>query len=298
MKSAPIRHAAEYAAFLLVKGCVRALPHPAARALGSSFGSLAHALDGRHHRVALRNLELAFPERDQAWRRATARDCFRHFGATLFDTLSGQRFDAVELCRRLTLEGWEHWHTAKDAGRGVLVMGAHLGNWEAVSPALALYAGDLHILGRPADNPWLDREVRRVRERFGNRTISKHGAARPMLRALHSHHNVALLIDQRVRAEEGVRVPFFGRDAATSPVLARLSLRTGAPVVPVFGFPEARGGWRVKLHPPIWPTGSGEEAVLDLTASYLGAVEREVRERPEQWLWLHDRWRENGRTAS
>ena len=292
MKSAPLRHALEYAAFLLVKGAVRLLPHAAARPLGGAFGGFAHAVDARHRRVALRNLEVAFPERDEAWRRTTARACFRHFGGTLFDVLSGQRFDAVQFCRRLTLEGWEHWHAAQDAGRGVLVMGAHLGNWEVVSPTLALYAGNLHILGRPADNPWLDREVRRVRERFGNRTIDKRGAARPMLRALHEHDHVALLIDQRVRAEEGVRVPFFGRPALTSPVLARLSLRTGAPVVPVFGFPEPGGAWRVKLHPPIVPSGSGEGAVLALTARYLAAVEREARERPEQWLWLHDRWRE------
>jgi KDO2-lipid IV(A) lauroyltransferase len=293
MKNAPVLHAAEYGFYLMVKGILRALPHRASRAVGRGIGAVGWMLDARHRRVALRNLELALPEISTAERRQLAGACFRHFGAVFCDTVSAGRFDAVELCRRWTLEGWEHLDAAEARGRGVLVMSAHLGHWEIAALPVGLYRGDFHVVGRPADNPWLSRELERSRERFGNRALDKRGAARAMLRVLHACGRLGILIDQRVRRDDGILVPFFGREAVTTPVLARLSLRTGAPVVPIFGFMEKGGGWRIAFREPIVPDGArdDEAAVLDLTTRYLGVVETEIRRRPAEWLWLHDRWR-------
>ncbi len=296
MKNAPALHAVEYAAYLAFKAVVRGLPHRAARPLGRTLGLLGWAVDGRHRRVAERNLAIAFPDLPRAERRRLARRCFGHFGAVFCDTVSAARFDAVELCARWTIEGWEHVDEAESRGRGVLIMSAHLGHWEIAAQPVGLYRGEFHVVGRPADNPWLSRELERTRERFGNRALDKHGAARAMLRVLHERGRLGILIDQRVRLQEGIRVPFFGRDAVTTPVLAKLSLRTGAPVVPIFGFMEPGGRWRIAFREPIAPepgdAAGDDAAVAALTARYLAAVEREIRPRPAEWLWLHDRWKE------
>ena len=294
MKNRPFRHRVEYGAYLTLKGFLRALPHPATRAVGRALGSLAHGIDRRHREVALRNMGLALPEIPEAERRRLVRECFRHFGAALCDAISSTRFDAVEICRRFTLEGWEHVEEAERQGRGVFMLTAHLGLWELVPPIVGLYRGPIDIVVRPADNPWLDRELRSLRERFGNGVVPKRGAARRMLETIRAGGRVGLLIDQRVQEREGIAVPFFGRPALTSSILARVSLRTGAPVVPMTAYPEPEGRYRVVVRPPIFPPESedDDEAVAALTRRYLEVAEEDIRAHPEMWLWMHRRWDE------
>lgn len=294
MKNLPVRHRIEYGLYLALKGFLRALPHEAARSVGRAVGSLAHALDRRHREVARRNLERVMPEIPPAERRRLVRSCFRHFGAALCDAISSTRFDAVEICRHFTLEGWENVEAAERRDRGIFVLSAHVGFWELVPPIVGLYRGPMSIVMRPADNPYLDRELRTLRERFGNVTIPKRGAARRMLETLRERGRVGILIDQRVQPKEGIEVPFFGHPALTSPVLARLSLRTGAAVVPVAVFPEPDGRYRFVARPAILPPEGArddEEAVAALTRRYLEAAEADIRAHPEMWLWMHRRWK-------
>ncbi len=266
------------------------------------MGSLGHLLDRRHREVALRNIELALPEIGPAERRRLVRECFRHFGAALCDAISSTRFDAVEICRHFTLEGWEHLEAAEARGKGIFVLSAHIGLWELVPPIIGLYRGPMSIVVRPADNPWLDRELLSLRGRFGNETMPKRGAARRMIETLRGGGRVGILIDQRVQEREGIQVPFFGHPARTSPILARLSLRTGAAVVPVAAFPEPKGRYRFVARPAILPpapedTGKDdEETVAALTRRYLEAAEEDIRAHPAMWLWMHRRWdsRRNG----
>lgn len=303
MKQAPLLHRLELAAYVTVRAAIHRLPHSAVRRCGGWMGALAYRLDRRHRRVTLDNLELAFPEMDAGERRRLAGRCFRHFGAALFDTVSAQRFDLVEMCRRITLEGWENVEAARRqaAPRGLFAMTAHLGLWEMAAHVFGTYGGRLHVVGRPLDNPWLDRELERHRRRFGNELLSKRGSLRGMIRAIEAGENVALLIDQRVMPHEGIEVPFFGHPAVTSPVLARLSLRFGVPVVPAYSVPAPRGRYQVWFEPAIHPQeaagaggsggGDGDDAVRALTARYMEAMEARIRQRPEQWLWLHRRWK-------
>lgn len=297
MKNRPVRHCVEYAVYRSLKAFLRLLSHPAARAFGRALGSLAHRLDRRHREVALRNMELALPGIGPGERRRLVRGCFRHFGAALCDAISSTRFDAVGICRHFTLEGWENLEAAERRGKGIFVLSAHVGFWELVPPIIGLYRGPMSIVVRPADNPWLDRELRGLRERFGNSTVPKRGAARRMLETLRGGGRVGILIDQRVQEREGIRVPFFGRPALTSPVLARLSLRTGAAVVPVAVFPEPAGRYRFVARPAILPpegSGDEEEAVAALTRRYLESAEEDIRAHPEMWLWMHRRWDRTG----
>lgn len=298
MKDAPLRHRLEHLLYLTVRAPVRRLSHAAARRSGRALGDLAWLADRRHRAIALDNLALAFPDRPAAERRAVARACFRHFGSALTDTLSATRFDLEELCRRTTLDGWDRFEAARAAAapRGVLLISAHLGLWEHAAHAVGTYAGPLHGVGRPLDNPWLDRELDAHRRRFGNRLVPKRRAARGILRALEAGQHAALLMDQRVpRADGGVEIPFFGRPALTTPLVARLSLRLGVPAVPTFGLPEPDGRYRIVFRDPIPPGAvegaTGDEAILALTRLYLEALESEIRRAPELWLWLHRRWR-------
>ena len=294
MKDAPVRHRVEHVLYLMVKGFLRALPHAGARSFGRGIGWVAWALDGRHRRVAAGNIAMALPGTGEAERRRLVRDCFRHFGSALCDAISSTRFDPVEICRRFTLEGWENLEAADRRGRGVFILSAHAGFWELVPPVVALYRGPMSIVVRPADNPHLDRELRALRERFGNEVVPKRGAARRMLERLRAGGRVGILIDQRVQPKEGIAVPFFGHPAQTSPILARLSLRTGAAVVPVAAFPEPQGRYRLVARPAILPpegAGDDEATVAALTRRYLEAAEEDISAHPDQWLWMHRRWR-------
>lgn len=294
MKNRPLRHRLEYGFYLVFKGLLRALPHPATRALGRRLGGFAHWIDGRHRQIALGNMALALPEIGEAERRRLVKECFRHFGGALFDAISSGRFGAAGLCHRFTLEGWEHVEEAERLGRGLFLLTAHLGLWELSPPLIALTRGPMSFVVRPADNPWLDRELRALRERFGNTVVPKRGAVRRMLEVIRARGRMGILIDQRVQEREGIAVPFFGRPALTSPVLARMSLRTGAPVVPLSVYPEPGGRYRVVVRPAILPPAgeSGDEAVLALTRRYLETAEEDIRARPELWLWMHRRWDE------
>lgn len=295
MKNAPLRHAVEFAAFALFQGIVRALPHPASRALGGALGGFAGQLDRRRVRIADENLAAAFPALVAGERRRITRHCFRHFGASFCDALSSLRFDGEALLARLELVGWENFERAAElghrdgGGKGTIVLGSHFGNWEVVPAAIALTVGPMSSVGRRADNPHFDRVIQRLRTRYGNRALDKRGAVREMFRLLERGGRLGLLIDQRVRAEEAIDVPFFGRPALTSPIVARLSQRTGAAVVPVFGEELPGGRYRVEALAPMLPQKGDDDVAL--SRRYLAILEDRVRERPEQWLWLHNRWK-------
>jgi len=293
MKDRPVRHRIEHGLYLVLKGFLRALPHAATRVFGSALGRLGHAVDGRHRQIARRNMDLALPGLDAAERDRLVRECFRHFGAALCDAVSSTRFDAVEICRRFTLENWEHIEAAESLGKGTFLLTAHIGFWELAPAIIGLYRGPIRIVVRPADNPWLNRELESLRDRFSNSSLPKRGAARGMMEAIRRRGRVGILIDQRVQAKEGIEVPFFGHPALTSPILARMSLRTGAPVVPVAVYPEPGGRYRLVARPPILPPAGGKDEegrVADLTRRYLEAAEADIRAHPEMWLWMHRRW--------
>ncbi len=293
MRQAPVRHALEYGLFLPFVGWLWALPHAGSRRFGAMLGAVAHAVDAGHRRVALENLAHAFPELPTVERRRIARRCFVHFGAAFADAVSARRFGLVELCRRVTMVGLEHLVAAEAGGRGVILITAHYGVWEILPLAIAQARGPVVAVGRPADNPHFDRVVRELRNRFGNRMVDKRGAVREMFRVLRDGGRLGLLIDQRVRAEEAVDVPFFGRPALTSPIVGRLAERTGVPVVPVFGEPLAGGRYRVEFLPALERPGpdSAEAVAQALTRSAVETCERIIRRAPERWLWLHERWK-------
>lgn len=293
MKNAPLRHRLEYGLYRGVTFLLQTLPQGGARRLGRGLGGLAWLLLRSRRRVALANVALALPALPANEQRSIARQSFANLGASLTDTLWANRLDLPQLCRRLSFEGWEHLAAARRREGGFFVLSAHLGQWEIAAYVAGVYCGPLHVVGRPLDNPYLDRDLTALRSRFGNLGIPKRGAARGMLKALLAGGVVGILIDQRVRAAEGIELPFFGHPSPTSPLLARLSLRTQAPVVPIFCYPEPGGRYHFVARPAIEPPAGveGEEAIAELSRRYLAATEEEIRQRPEQWMWMHRRWK-------
>lgn len=284
----------------LYRGAVRALgllPRAAAAALGGSTARAYVRLSARRRRLLSENLRRAFPEKPPEEIARIARDSVRAFGATLVDFLAIAGSDEAQVRRRVSITGLEHYDRARALGRGLLLMSAHLGGWELGAILGGILGRSVVPLVRPLDNPLLEDELERLRTRFGNRLIRKRAAAKEILKALRANEGVAILIDQNVVADEAVFVPFFGRLAATSPAIALFQQKTGAPVVPVFVWPEPGGRYRVELEPPILaeeyfvPGVDREDAVRRATARYTAVTEAAIRRDPAAWLWMHDRWR-------
>ena len=283
----------ERALFKLLKTAFALLPRRLCLALGRLAGSILFRLDGRHRRLALRNLETAFgTEKTPEERLAIARASFRHFGAVTADILKLCHLSTARTQALLEVEGEEYLTGALAAGRGALIVTGHLGNWEVGAAAISR-VGKLNVIARRLDNSALEKELLGLRRRLGATVIYKKEAGRRVLEALRAGEIVAILIDQNVLRREGVFVDFFGRPASTTPGLAAFHLRTGTPVVPSFCRPAAGGTYRVVIHPPLDLPAAGplEANVLNITQILTKIIETEIRRTPELWLWFHDRWR-------
>lgn len=295
MKNAPLLHRLEYGAYVPFRWLVGVMPDTLSRALGRALGSLFFTAAGSRRRTALANLEIAFPDLDAVTRRRIARQSFRGFGEALLSTLASSKLDGDDFERRWVIEGWENFERVAERGKGLILLSAHIGTWEIAAYPAPLRGYPTHAIGRPPDNPYLLEEMVSMRCRFGNQMIAKKGAARAMLRRLREGGVVGILIDQRAKVNEGELLPFFGRPARTSTLVARMSRKTGAAVVPVFSWRLDDGRWLVRYGEPVEPESVAgeceEQAVMSLTQRYLDLTEAVIREQPERWLWMHDRWR-------
>ncbi len=270
------------------------LPLGMALFLGSRLGRSGYYLGGRLGRTGLRNLELAFPELDQQERRRLLRGCFENLGRLLGVFSQFATPDARTLQSMIDCEGLEHIEAARASGRGVILFTGHVGAWELSSFALSLFGYPLSFLVRRIDNPKIEALVDARRERLGNRTIDKRSAAREMLQIMHEGGTLGILVDLNTLDREGIFVDFFGVPASTTFMLAKLALRTEAAVLPVFApWDPKRRRFLLKIDEPLSVERSGddEEDVRRLTQLCTGVVEKFVRRYPDQWLWIHRRWK-------
>jgi KDO2-lipid IV(A) lauroyltransferase len=283
-----VRNALEYCAVIAAAGSLRFLPLPLARRLAQAYaGALDLALP-RLRRVALRNLEMAFPEKDAAWRRAVADGVFRSIGRVLLALARFPSIHSGNVSGWIGYEGLEHYEEAKRRGKGVLFATAHLGNWELSAFAHALMAEPMNVVVRPLDNPLIDRWVERRRALAGNRVIGKKDFARGILAALKHNEAVGILIDQNAAAEGGAFVDFFGVPACAGTGFAKIAAHSGAAVIPGFAlWREAQRRYVLRFCPPVRMTGDAEAD----TAALQRVLEGVIRECPDQWLWIHRRWK-------
>ena len=268
-------------------GTLRFTPRELSERLGRSYATLLDRLIPRLRRAGLANLERALPHLTAEERARTIDGVFASIGRTL---VAFSRFPAItreNVGQWIRYEGWEHLEHAHARGKGVLFATAHLGNWELSAFAHALLARPMHVLVRPLDNPLLEAFVERRRALSGNTILAKKDFLRPVLKALARNEAVGILVDHNVLSQ-GVFVDFFGIPASTSPAFARLAAHSGAAVVPGFALWSAEEQkYVLRFHPEIPITG---DIRLD-TAAVQRAVEDAVRTHPEQWLWIHRRWK-------
>ena len=287
------RHRLEYAAVTTVVAVVRVLPMRAVLAAGALLGLAFHAVDGGHRRLAVRNLESAFPVRTVAERRAIARHMFEHFGRLLMVLLKFSTMSPQRMLDRVEFEGEERVVAAHALNRGVLLFTGHFGFWEINALVHGLTLNPIAVLARPLDNPLLHDLLESVRRSTGNSVIYRRGAIRRVLRALEANQAVAVLIDQHIQTADAVYVDFFNRPAATTSALAALALRTGAPVVPVFALPLPGGRFRMVYEHPVEPPPADDpDAIREFTQRCTDVLEMYVRRHPQLWLWMHRRWRD------
>ena len=270
------------------------LPLVLSRAIGPMLSGAALGLMSAARGRIRGHLEIAFPELDESQRAKIMRGCSRHFGLMLAEVAHLWRASPERVAAFCEIEGLEHMGRALESGRGVMFVTAHCGNWELLSARLPVAGIPLITAVRQLDDPRLDRLVTSSRERFGTEVVPRGPAAgRQMVRSL-SHNKVCgLLIDQDIRDVPGVFVPFFGRPAWTPSGAATLAIRMRCPMIPGFIHRRPDGSHKAEIHAPleIPEGGTLDEQTLELTASATAAIEQQIRSHPDQWVWMHRRWR-------
>jgi KDO2-lipid IV(A) lauroyltransferase len=270
------------------------LPRAVARALAAAGARVLLLVLPKLRKTAEFNLRLAFPDWPESKRREVKRNMVRYLGwmAAEFARLPQYTIENIE--QFVVLDGHENFLEGQRRGKGVVYLTGHIGAWELSSFAHALYGFPLNYMARPLDNKPLDALVNRYRGLSGNTPIFKNDAARGMLRILRNAGTVGILADQNTMPQEGVFVDFFGTPACTTTGIARVALHTNAAVVPGFAYwDENIRKYRLRFEPPVelTRTGDAERDIVENTQRFAKVIEGIIREHPEQWVWIHARWK-------
>ena len=266
-----------------------------AMALDRIIGTLVYLVDTPHRRIVRTNLQLAFPDWSRGKIRQTARRVFQHLGTTFVEICQLATYSKSDVMARVRVVGAERWQRVLDRNQGLILASAHLGNWEFGTQYSACFMQQpiLGVVKRIRFKP-LNQWVHNLRSRFGINIIYKKGALPDMRQALRRNEIVGLLVDQ-CRRKESVDVNFFGHRVPATPAAAFLSLRCKSPVLPIFCIREASGQLTIHVDPPLnlkW-TGDLRRDVNANTQLITDAVERMIRKYPEQWFWVHKRWKKH-----
>lgn len=284
----------EYAPVWLLVRVLGALPRPLARAVGIGVAKLVYVLHGRLRRVGLKNLEIAFPDKSLTERQRIVAGVFTSLGRLLAEVCRFPRYTRENISQVAIYDGFENYERANQRGKGVLFLTAHLGGWEIGSFMHSLHGHPLRIVVRPLDNPYVNHLVEKVRTLHGNTTFGKQDFARGLLSAMKAGETVGLLMDTNMTPPQGVFVDFFGIPACTASGVARVALHTDAAVVPAFTiWDTVLRKYRVRFDPALDLVRTGNEAedVVANTARFTKVIEGYVRQYPDQWLWVHRRWK-------
>jgi KDO2-lipid IV(A) lauroyltransferase len=274
----------------LVVGPVRAMPLPMARAFGKGLGELLFRALGRYRRVALKNLALIYADKGPEERQRMARAVFRHFGEMAVEFIKMPQLSREDVDRMVTVEGEENLCRAFEAGKGVLLITGHFGNWEFMARWLTMHGYPLNVVARDARDPAATKLMADTRQGNGAQVLYRGNSARGILQALKKNQIVALLPDQNAA---DLFVPFLGQPTGTVDGPGVLHLRTGAPLLFSWCRRTPDDRFHITFEPPevVAPTGAQAADVARVMALINARLEAQIRQTPTQWLWLHDRWK-------
>lgn len=288
----------EYAAVRGLLGFLGILPRRAALFVSTSAAGVAYHLLGGLRRVAATNLNLAFPELSGAEKKRLAKGAFRNLGRVLGEMSQFPRATPESLKKRIEFQinqdVYAEYQQLKAEGRGVIIVSPHLGNWEMLVFGWATFDGPMSYLARPLDNPKIEELTVDLRTKFGNRPINKTNSIMAAARVLRHEGLLGILADVNAHPKEGVFVPFFGVPACTSTGVALLAMRTNSAIVPMCGAWDEEKQRYIGVHGRmIFPsdTGDRQRDIVETTAAFTAEVEKLVRRFPDQWLWIHKRWK-------
>lgn len=289
-----MRERLEYAAAWATLKFLGLLPRPVARWTAARFAAFLFRVRPAWRQVTLFNLRLAFPEWSESERERTVKRMVRNLGWLMAEFAHLPNYTRENIERVLVQDGFENFLAAERRGRGVLFLTGHLGAWELNPFAHALYHKPIHFLVRPVRNHRVDALINRYRTLSGNQPIEKNESVRAVLRVLRDGGTVGILADQNTTPVEAVFVDFFGIPAATTAGLARLARRTGAAVVPAHGYWDASlQKYRLHYEPALelHNTADEEADIYSYTKLFNQALEGFIRRFPDQWFWVHRRWK-------
>ena len=289
-----VKEFAEYSLALTLIKTFGLLPRPVAHRAARTLAWLGFHLARRQRRSGLHNLRMALPEMTEAGRERILRACFQNLGRLLVEFTHFPQLNKTNISRYVVHDGLDNYLEGLKRGRGVIFMTAHFGAWELSSFAHAVYGFPLKFIVRPIDNRRVEALISSYRTASGNVPIDRRSAGRDVLKALRQNEAVGILFDQNTTRSEGVFAKFFGIPAATTPGIALFALRTGAAVVPGFLIWDAElQKHRLRLDPPVEliNTGDLDRDVLENTKLFNKILEGYIRKYPDQWLWIHRRWK-------
>ncbi len=274
---------------------VAVLPRRLATSAGAILGRVVYVLWRSRRSMALRNIAGAVARSSLATSRppeTIAGACFENLGRSFAEIAKIYCGFGSSVLQSVSIIGIDRYQAALAKGRGVLFITGHCGNWELLAMAAARAIGEIHVVARPLDVPLLNRLAERARQRYGNRVIYKKGALKRIISVLRNNGTVGVLIDQSVIRPEGLLIDFLGKKAYTMKMPAMISRKTGAAVLPVFIHREDSSHViEIGKEIPSDSSAGTDMAILHDTARFSRAVEEYVRQYPEEWLWIHHRWK-------
>ena len=277
----------------LIIALVKHIPLSLRKVIACALACAFYHLSLKHRLIAIHNLMRSFPEKTTGEIMIIARGSYRSFSLLAAEFCDIPYLTRNNLDKLITIKGLDNYTQACKEGRGVLLLGAHFGNWEIGNAALAIMTKPFVFIYRILDSAFLEKNITAVRASYGNVSLSKENAMRPMIRLLKKGATINLLIDQNVAWYGGVFVDFFGRPACTTSGLALLALHAGAPVLPAFTHRRPNGKYVLEIGKKveIIKTTDRDNDVLLNTQNFTNIIEEKIRRYPEQWFWLHQRWK-------
>jgi KDO2-lipid IV(A) lauroyltransferase len=288
----------EYYAAWIILFLLDALPRQIALFISLKLADIAYLLLGKLRRIALQNTKIAFPEMSEEERLKLVRGCFRNLGRQLGEISQFPKATKESLEKIVDVsvsdELWEEYREKKKAGRGLIFMTPHFGGWEVLAYVSFIFLGPQSYLVRRLDNPRLEEMLAAIRGKFGNKPLDKSVAILPALELLRSGGNLGILPDLNSQEQEGVFVPFFGKEACTTAGVAALAMRTNAIVVLLSAaWDEQKKKYVIRLEAALEFESSDDrkQDIKNFTARFTKEIENVIRRNPEQWFWIHKRWK-------